>query len=125
MGRGSADPFPGRPNEQGRSLPGHPVTSGEPELAHASTVNIHGTPVRNLRDCANKPIDHPESENQQPIAHSQYGFHIRNGSALPAHSFGEGFMTLTWSLGTALGMLGVAFTFASFAMKTMLPLRVL
>jgi len=34
-------------------------------------------------------------------------------------------MTFTWSVGTALGMLGVAFTFASFVMKTMLPLRVL
>ncbi len=34
-------------------------------------------------------------------------------------------MTLTWDLGTVLGMVGVVFTFASFAMKTMLPLRVL
>ncbi len=34
-------------------------------------------------------------------------------------------MTVTWNLGNVLGMLGVAFTLASFAMKTMLPLRVL
>ena len=34
-------------------------------------------------------------------------------------------MTFTWTVGNVLGMLGVVFTFASFAMKTMLPLRVL
>lgn len=34
-------------------------------------------------------------------------------------------MTLTMNLGNALGLLGVAFCFASFAMKRMLPLRVL
>ena len=34
-------------------------------------------------------------------------------------------MTLTLTLGTTLGMLGAAFTLASFLMKTMLPLRVL
>ena len=34
-------------------------------------------------------------------------------------------MVLTFSIGTALGMLGAAFTLASFLMKTMLPLRVL
>lgn len=34
-------------------------------------------------------------------------------------------MTLTLTLGNTLGMLGAAFTLASFLMKTMLPLRVL
>lgn len=34
-------------------------------------------------------------------------------------------MTVTMDLGTALGMLGVGFSFASFVMKRMLPLRVL
>ena len=34
-------------------------------------------------------------------------------------------MTFTMTVGNVLGMLGVVFTFASFAMKTMLPLRVL
>lgn len=34
-------------------------------------------------------------------------------------------MTLTMDLGTALGLLGVAFSFASFVMKRMLPLRAL
>lgn len=34
-------------------------------------------------------------------------------------------MTVTMDLGTALGMLGVGFCFASFVMKRMLPLRVL
>lgn len=34
-------------------------------------------------------------------------------------------MTLTWNLGTVLGMAGVFLTLASFLMKTMLPLRVL
>src|SRR5262245_44494588 len=34
-------------------------------------------------------------------------------------------MTTTFGLGTALGMLGAAFTLASFLMKTMMPLRVL
>jgi CRP/FNR family cyclic AMP-dependent transcriptional regulator len=34
-------------------------------------------------------------------------------------------MTMTLSIGTVLGMLGAAFTLASFLMKTMLPLRVL
>ena len=34
-------------------------------------------------------------------------------------------MTVTMDFGTALGLLGVGFSFASFAMKRMLPLRVL